>query len=132
MTPELTLLAFAILLGLLHIIAASHAASLQRGYRWTASSRAVTPAPLTGLAGRIERATRNYLETFPFFAAAVVLAHVANAHSWMTVTGAGLYVGGRILYFILYAADLPLARSLSWNIPTIGIVLITVAAFMTR
>jgi hypothetical protein len=39
MTLELKLLAFSIVLGLVQIVLASHAASLQRGYAWTASSR---------------------------------------------------------------------------------------------
>jgi hypothetical protein len=45
--------------------AASHAASLQRGYRRTASARDQEVAPLTGVAGRLDRALRNFSETFP-------------------------------------------------------------------
>src|SRR5262249_19760187 len=39
MTLELKMLALSIVLGLVQIALASHAASLQRGYVWTASSR---------------------------------------------------------------------------------------------
>jgi uncharacterized MAPEG superfamily protein len=39
MTLELKMLALSIVLGLVQIVLASHAASLQRGYVWTASSR---------------------------------------------------------------------------------------------
>ena len=95
--------------------------SWQRGYRWTASSREHSVAPLTGVAGRVERALRNYLETFPFFAAAILVITVTNTHNWLTVWGAHFYFWGRIVYAILYMVDLPLARSLVWNIPTIGI-----------
>jgi hypothetical protein len=70
MTIELVLLAASVVLGIVHIIIVSHLQSWQRGYRWTASSREHSVAPLTGVAGRAERALRNYLETFPFFAAA--------------------------------------------------------------
>jgi hypothetical protein len=38
-TFELRILALSVVLGLVHIVLASHAMSLQRGYRWTASSR---------------------------------------------------------------------------------------------
>jgi MAPEG family protein len=65
-------------------VLASHAASLQRGYLWTAGSRDETVPPLTGIAGRLERALRNFVETFPLFAAAIRIAHVTNTHSWMT------------------------------------------------
>ena len=130
MTIELVLLAASIVLGILHIIVVSHLQSWQRGYRWTASSREHGVAPLTGVAGRAERALRNYLETFPFFAAAILLGAVTNTHSWLAVWGAHFYLWGRIVYAMLYAADLPLARSLVWNIPTIGILMNVAGPFL--
>ncbi|TIY06138.1 MAG: hypothetical protein E5V18_12525 [Mesorhizobium sp.] len=63
---------------MIQIIISSHAASLQRGYRWTASSRDAEMPPLTGVAGRLERALRNFLETFPVFVAAVFLGPCAR------------------------------------------------------
>src|SRR5580704_11381246 len=124
MSPELEFLVSSVLFGLAQIIISSHSASFRRGYRWTASSREQNVPPLTGMAGRIERATRNYLETFPFFAAAVLLVLVLDLHNWMTLYGAALYFFGRILYFILYVWGATLMRSLVWNVPTLGIVLI--------
>ena len=53
MTLELKMLALSIVLGLVQIVLASHAASLQRGYAWTASSRDIAVPPLTGVAGRL-------------------------------------------------------------------------------
>src|SRR5262249_54803168 len=91
MTTELALLAASVVLGIVHIIIVSHLQSWQRGYWWTASSREQSVAPRTGIAGRAERALRNYLETFPFFAAAILVATVTNTHSWLTVrTRSGL------------------------------------------
>jgi uncharacterized MAPEG superfamily protein len=63
-TIESTMLTLSVVLGVVQIVAASHAASLQRGYRWTASP-GEEEAPLRGVAGRLERALRNFLETFP-------------------------------------------------------------------
>jgi uncharacterized MAPEG superfamily protein len=98
MTIELFLLAASVVLGIVYIIIVSHLQSEQRGYRWTASSRDQSVAPLTGIAGRAERALRNYLETFPFFAAAVLVVNVTNVHSCLTVWGAHFYFWGRIAY----------------------------------
>ena len=127
MTIELKMLALSIVLGLAQIVLASHAASLQRGYRWTASPRDETLPPLTGVAGRLDRALRNFMETFPLFAAAVVMAHVANRHDWLTEGGVQLYFWARIAYLALYAFGIPLVRSLVWNVATAGIVMILVA-----
>jgi uncharacterized MAPEG superfamily protein len=124
MTIELALLAASIVVGIVHIIIVSHLQSRQRGYAWTASSREQTVAPLTGIAGRAERALRNHLETFPFFAAAILAVSLTDRHGSLTLWGAQLYFWGRIVYAVLYAADLPLARSLMWNVPTIGILMI--------
>jgi uncharacterized MAPEG superfamily protein len=126
MTTELLVLTMSILLGFVHIILSSHTASLQRGYRWAASARDEPTPPLTGIAGRLDRALRNYLETFPFFAAAVLLAHAVGQHNTLTVFGAHFYFWARIVYFALYAMGLPLIRSLIWNVATLGIILILV------
>ena len=60
---------------------------MQSGYRWTAGPRDEILPPLSGVAGRLERALRNLLETFPLFATAVLVAHIANVHNWMTEWG---------------------------------------------
>ncbi|WP_298270042.1 MAPEG family protein [uncultured Bradyrhizobium sp.] len=130
MTTELATLAAGIVFGIAHIIVTAHLQSWQRGYHWTASSREQSVPPLTGLAGRAERSLRNYLETFSFFAAAIVLAAMVGAHNWLTLSGAQLYLWGRIAYTILYAADLSLARSMIWNVPTIGILMIVVGSLL--
>jgi uncharacterized MAPEG superfamily protein len=96
MTLELKLLALSIVLGLVQIVLASHAASLQRGYVWTAGSRDEAVPVLTGVAGRLERALQNFVETFPLFAAAVLIAHVTATHSWMTEWGVQLYFWARV------------------------------------
>jgi uncharacterized MAPEG superfamily protein len=121
------MLASSIMLGLVQIVASSHAANLQRGYRWTASARDGEPTPLVSVAARLERALRNFGETFPPFASAVVITHLAGSHDRLTVAGAEMYLGGRIVYVILYAIGVPLIRSLVWNVATIGIVLILAA-----
>ena len=80
-----------------------------------------------GLAGRLERALTNFLETFPLFAAAVLMAQAIGVHNWMTEWGAQLYFWGRVLYLPLYAFGVVLVRSLVWNVATAGIILILLA-----
>jgi len=127
MTTELATLSFSVILGFVHIVLSSHAVSMQRGYRWTASARDDAVPPLSGLAGRLERALHNYLETFPFFAAAVLMAHVTDRHGTLTIWGTQLYLWARVAYLPLYAFGIPLVRSVVWNIAAIGIALILAA-----
>ncbi len=124
MTFELTMLALSVVLGFTQIALASHAASLQRGYRWTASARDEVLPALAGVAGRLARALANFNETFPYFAAAVLAAHLVGVHDWRTHWGAALYFFARLAYLPLYAFGVPLIRSLVWNIAFVGIALL--------
>jgi uncharacterized MAPEG superfamily protein len=127
---ELRMLTLSVVLGIVQIIAASHAASLQRGYRWAASPRDAQVEPLRGVAGRLDRALRNFVETFPLFAAVVLVAHATGTHDALTEWGTRLYFWGRIVYVLLYAAGVPLIRSLVWNVATIGIASVVVALLL--
>jgi uncharacterized MAPEG superfamily protein len=120
----------AIALAILHIALASHSASMQRSYRWTASARDEQLAPLHGVAGRLARANSNFLETFPLFAAATLLVIATHAQSSWSAWGTCLYLAGRVAYLPLYAAGVFLVRSLAWNLATAGIVALCVAAIV--
>jgi uncharacterized MAPEG superfamily protein len=85
--------------------------------------------PLKGIAGRVDRAGINFLETFPIFATAVLVAHLTGHHGGLTLWGANLYFWGRIVYAIAYTAGFPIVRSAIWNVAVIGIVLILVGAW---
>lgn len=124
MTQELTALAFAIVLGFVHLFAAGNAATQVRGFWWNAGPRDQQKAPLQGLAGRLDRAFKNYLETFAFFAAAVLIAHAANRHNAFTLYGAWLYLAARIVYLPVYAAGISIVRSFIWLAASAGIFLI--------
>jgi uncharacterized MAPEG superfamily protein len=128
MNTELRLLAASVILGLVHLIAASHLISFQRGYRWTAGSRDEPALPLSGLANRIDQATVNFLETFPFFAALVLTAHVTSRDGLLTLWGAHLYFWARLGYLLAAALGYGLIRSvLFWNTALAGMVLYLVA-----
>ena len=132
MTVELRMLMLSVGFGMAHIILTAHSASLQRGYRWTASPRDHAVPPLTGVTGRVERGLLNFLETFPFFVCAVLVAHISDIHNAYTEWGALLYFWGRVVYLPLYALGVRIVRSIAWNVATTGIVLIVVAIFMER
>ena len=128
-TESLGLVAAAAL-GLVHIVLASHSASLQRGYRWTAGPRDEPQPPLGGMAGRLARANANFLETFPFFAAAILAVLATGTHSPWSKWGVILYLGGRIAYLPLFAFGVFVVRSLAWNVAIAGIIAIYVALFV--
>jgi uncharacterized MAPEG superfamily protein len=127
MTIELQMLALSIVLGLVQIFVVASYSSTQRGLEWNTGPRDQPKAPLTGMGGRLDRALQNFLETFPLFAAAVLIAHVANRHSALTIWGAQLYFWGRLIYVPLYAFGVSFVRTAVWAIATLGIALILLA-----
>src|SRR5579875_2039405 len=108
MPTELMWLGWSIVLGLVYVLVAAALGTWQRGLKWNVGNRDGDPKPLTAMAARAQRANRNFLETFAFFAAAalaVVLAHKSDAWSAM---GAQIYFWARVVY-------LPCT---SWAFPT--------------
>ncbi|MGK9165164.1 MAPEG family protein [Inquilinus limosus] len=71
---------------------------------------------MTGWQQRMDWAHRNHFETFPAFAAAVIIAQMAGApQGWVDLL-AGLFVLFRVAYTACYAADLPSLRSSIWSL----------------
>src|SRR5271156_2400932 len=92
MSVELTMLSLAVVLGLLQLLVASRSGNSQRGLKWNVGPRDEPPPPVRPVAGRLERAFRNFMETFPFFATVVIVAALIGRHNWATVWGAQAYL----------------------------------------
>jgi uncharacterized MAPEG superfamily protein len=127
MTLEMEMLAWSIVLGLVHIVASAVATTCQYGLAWNLGPRDEAMPRLEGIAGRLQRALRNFLETFPLFAAAVLMADALNRHGSLAVLGTQLYFWARVAYLPLYAFGIPVVRTIAWSIATLGIVLILIA-----
>lgn len=121
---EPTALALSALLGVVHIILAAQGSNLQRGMIYNGGPRDEAKPPLSGIPGRLDRASRNFQETFPLFAALLLAAMLREVSDWRTVWGAWLYLGARVVYLPLYAAGVFLWRSLVWNVALAGILLL--------
>jgi len=114
MTTELEFLTWAVVLGLIYVFLAAGLGTYQRGLKWNVSNRDGELTPLTGAAARASRANRNFLETFPFFAAtalAVTLAHVSTPKTGL---GAEIYFWARVAYLPIYVIGIPYLRTLVW------------------
>ena len=132
MSFELSMLSAAVVWGFLQLVAAAQAANVQYGLKWAASPRDIEMPPLKPIPGRINRNFRNYMETFPFFAAAILIAHVAGVHNELTHWGSIAYLGGRIAYTALYISGIPLVRSLFWNIAAFGMLAVLTSPFLSH
>jgi uncharacterized MAPEG superfamily protein len=127
MPIELTLLAFAILIGLAHILIAGHVRTRQYGVAWNIGARDETLPPPEPIVGRLTRAQANFFETFPLFAAALLGAVAAGRLGWKTELGAHLYVWARLAYLPIYAAGIPKLRTAVFGVSLLGFALVLTA-----
>lgn len=123
MSIELWCLFAAMVLALAHLTAASFTFKAQVGNRYSVGPRDEDLRP-AGMAGRLDRAQRNFLETFPVFIAAVLMVEHLHVGGDLSRWGAMVYIGGRILFLPLYAAGIPWLRTFSWNAATLGLVVV--------
>jgi uncharacterized MAPEG superfamily protein len=124
MSIELKMLGWSICLGLLYVGVAATLVTQQRGVKWNAGNRDGELKPLTGVTGRADRASRNFLETFPFFAAAVLAVVLQGSTSAQTALGTELYFLARVVYLPVYLIGIPYVRTLVWGVAIWGLVML--------
>lgn len=127
---ELKLLVVAVIIGFVQIVwAAVAGGGGDRNFAWLAGPRDEVK-PVGVVAARLDRALKNFLETFPLFAAALLACAAAGKlGTGHTIYGAAAYVVGRALYVPLYALGTPMLRTLVWFVSILGIVAILIAFF---
>jgi uncharacterized MAPEG superfamily protein len=128
MTPELTYLAYSIVL--LFIVVMIHAGTgiRQNGGLVMANSRDNLPAP-TVFGARAKRLVDNSRENTLIFAALVLTAAAANISNPWTILGAQIFFYARVVHAITYLAGWPIVRPLFWLAGVVGCALILLALF---
>lgn len=121
MPIELKMLAWSVALGLVHVLLGAALTTQQRGLKWNVGARDAVLPPVTGAAARVDRALRNFLETFPFFAAVVLAVVVLERGDASTALGAQCYFWARVAYLPVYAAGIPYLRTVIWAVSLWGL-----------
>lgn len=121
MPVELRIAAFGALLLFVHVFATIRVKTAHYGRAWNMSARDGPMPPLPPLAGRLERAQANFLETFPIAVVALIGVVVAERTSEWTALGGWIWLAARIVYLPVYAAGIARVRTLIYAISMIGI-----------
>ncbi|WP_456386636.1 MAPEG family protein [Profundibacter sp.] len=117
MTPELTILTYAALLQFAQLALAILFGDAQTGIKYGASARD-TPKPLTGLAGRVDRALNNHYAALALFTIAVLIVTLGDQSTPLTINCAWAYLIARALYVPAYISGIPYLRSIIWTVAT--------------
>ena len=73
------------------------------------------------VAGRLERALNNLLETYPAFIALALALALTGKTGGIAATGAVIWIIARVLYVIIYAAGIPVVRTVIWFASMVGL-----------
>jgi uncharacterized MAPEG superfamily protein len=128
MTPELTYLAYSIVLLFVIVMIQAGAGIRQHGGLKLANSRDNLP-PANVFPARAKRNVENMRENLWFFAPGVLIAAIVGTSNDWTILGAQIFFFARVAYSIVYLAGWPIIRPLLWFAGIIGAALIYLALF---
>jgi uncharacterized MAPEG superfamily protein len=127
-STEIQMLCWAVVLGLVQLVIATSAAALDQGLPYNLSPRDLPPPPVSKITARLQRAWHNFRETFVYFAVAVLAVTALGKTGGNSALGAEIYLAARVLYVPVYAAGVPMLRTVVWAASVVGIVMVLLAA----
>ena len=124
MPVELKILALGAVLLFVHIFTATRFKTAQYGRKWNVGARDENLPPPNALTGRTMRAQANFQETFPIAIVALLGVVLANKTSASTALGGWIWLGARLVYLPLYAAGIPVIRTIVFVISIVGLAIV--------
>ena len=121
MPVELRIAAFGAVLLFIHIFVATRFKTRQYGRKWNVGARDEALPPPNELTGRTMRAQANFQETLPIAIVALLGVVLADRTSNLTALGGWIWLGARIIYLPLYAAGVPVIRTIVYTISIVGL-----------
>ena len=124
-STEIAVLGWSVALLLLQVVLQASAAA-DLGGKYLLGPRDETRHSRNVVAGRLLRALKNLLETYPAFVALALALVVTGKAGGIGAAGAWLWLAARVVYVGLYAAGIPFLRTLVWSLSIVGLVMMLV------
>jgi uncharacterized MAPEG superfamily protein len=124
MPVELKILVLGALLLFVHIFTATRFKTAQYGRKWNVGARDETLPSASPMTGRTMRAQGNFQETFPIAIVALLGVVIAGKTSPTTALGGWIWLGARVIYLPLYAAGIPVVRTIVYVISIVGLAMV--------
>lgn len=124
-STEVTVLGWSVVLLLLQVVAQA-TASGDLGPKYLFSPRDEELRTKSIVGRRLDRALYNLLETYPGFIALALALVVTGKVGGMAAAGAWIWLTARVVYVVLYAAGIPVLRTIAWTVSIIGLVMMLI------
>jgi uncharacterized MAPEG superfamily protein len=113
-----------VVLGLGQLAVATLGGLVDQGLPYNISSRDLPPPSITRITARLQRVFGNFRETFVYFAVAVLVVTTMVKNNPTSALGAQVYFWSRVAYVPVYAAGIPVLRTLIWAASIVGLVMV--------
>jgi uncharacterized MAPEG superfamily protein len=122
---ELTVLAWSVVLLLVHIVAQTLSLVKDGGLGYAMSNRDGEVA-ISLVTGRLTRGLRNFVETYGAFVGLALALVVTDKTGGLGAAGAFVWFWARVFYVPIFAAGIPVLRTGVWTISVIGLVMMLI------
>ena len=120
-SPFRPLIGWSVVLLVVHVLQQGWTVTRELGSKWNAGPRDDGSKTSGHLAGRAERASNNFRETYPAFVALALALVFKGDAATLGLYGAWIWFICRIIYVPLYLAGIPYIRSLVWVGSLVGL-----------
>jgi uncharacterized MAPEG superfamily protein len=127
-STEIQMLCWSVVLGLVQLVLATAMATKDQGLPYNISPRDLPPPPVSKLTARFQRAFGNFRETFVYFAVAVLVVTLTSRNNSVSALGTQIYFWARLIYVPVYAAGIPVLRTVTWGASIAGLIMVLLAA----
>lgn len=122
-----TLVAWSVVLLVVHVLLQANLSNQDRGVEFNAGPRDDQRKLKSAVAGRADRASQNFRETYPAFVGLALGLAIADPASTWGHAGALLWFFSRIVYVPLYLGGIAYVRSIVWSISMAGLAIMFLA-----
>ena len=127
-STEIQMLCWSVVLGLVQLVLATAMATKDQGLPYNVSPRDLPPPPVSKLTARFQRAFGNFRETFVYFAVMVLVVTITSRNNSVSALGTQIYFWARLIYVPVYAAGIPVLRTVTWGASIAGLIMVLLAA----
>ena len=117
------LVAWSVVLLVVHILLQANLAMNELGADWNAGPRDDGMQLKSAVAGRADRASHNFRESYPAFVGLALALAISDPASVWGHAGALTWFLARIVYIPLYIGGVPYIRSLVWCVSMLGLLI---------